>query len=247
MACRGRCLPTSDFDTIEAIDMTVNGVIRRQTMADDIYALMREQVLDGTLAIGTELNQVHLARELNVSRVPVREALRRLQAERLVEGTPFQRYVVTGISPDALIELNDLREHLEVFAVRRQIDRLSEATSSTLFAANKKLAAVKDPETWFQGDIALHTLLTGAGTEASRMVQDIRDRVHRYVRSVVSTPGRRREACAEHKLIIEAMVAGDANEAERVLRIHIRHTSDMLAAHFTPSASSDGDAMSEGT
>jgi hypothetical protein len=42
------------------------------------------------------------------------------------------------------------------------------------------------------------------------------------------------------------MVAGDADEAERVLRIHIRHTSDMLAAHSTPSVSSDGDATSQG-
>jgi DNA-binding GntR family transcriptional regulator len=225
-------------DTIEAVGMAENGVVRRQTMADDIYQLVREQVLDGTLAVGVELNQVHLARELNVSRVPVREALRRLQAERLIEGTPFQRYVVTGISPDALMELIDLREHLEVFAVRRQT-RLSQAGSSALFAANKKLAAVKDPESWFQGDIALHTLLNGAGTEASRIVQDIRDRVHRYVRSVVSSPGRRQEACAEHHLIIEAMVAGDADEAERVLRTHIRHTRDMLARHFTPSAAGD--------
>ncbi|OHV32797.1 MULTISPECIES: GntR family transcriptional regulator [Pseudofrankia] len=232
-------------DTIEAVGMAENGVVRRQTMADDIYQLVREQVLDGTLAVGVELNQVHLARELNVSRVPVREALRRLQAERLIEGTPFQRYVVTGISPDALMELIDLREHLEVFAVRRQTDRLSRAGSSALFAANRKLAAVKDPESWFQGDIALHTLLNGAGTEASRIVQDIRDRVHRYVRSVVSSPGRRQEACAEHHLIIEAMAAGDADEAERVLRTHIRHTRDMLARHFTPPAAGLGGGPSE--
>lgn len=227
--------------------MTERGVIRRQTMADDIYALVREQVLNGTLPIGAELNQVHLARELKVSRVPVREALRRLQAERLVDGTPFQRYVVTGISPASLMELVDLREHVEVFAVRRQVGSLSESTSRALFAANKKLAAVKDPEAWFQGDIALHTSLNGAGTEAGRIVQDIRDRVHRYVRSVVSSPARRREACDEHTLIIEAMVVGDADEAERVLRTHIRHTRDMLAEHFTPPATPEVLPTPDGT
>lgn len=227
--------------------MTGPGAVHRQTMADDIYELLRQQVLDGKLAIGTELNQVHLARELNVSRVPVREALRRLQAERLIDGTPYQRYVVTGITPHALMELIDLREHNEVFAVRRQTGRLSEAAASALFAANKKLAAVRDQEAWLQGDIALHGLLNGSGTEASRIVQDIRGRVHRYVRDVVSTPGRRREACAEHNLIISAMVAGDADEAERLLRIHIRHTRDMLAAHFTPPAAKDEDKTSEGT
>jgi DNA-binding GntR family transcriptional regulator len=220
--------------------MTDSGVIRRQTMADDVYALLREQVLNGTLATGAELNQVHLARELNVSRVPVREALRRLQAERLIEGTPFQRYVVTGISADSLMELLDLREHLEVFAVRRQVGSLSHDVSATLSAANNRLAAVKDPEAWFQGDIALHALLNGSGTEAGRIVQDIRDRVHRYVRSVVSSPARRREACAEHNQIIEAMIAGDADGAERVLRTHIRHTRDMLAEHFTPTANPGG-------
>lgn len=227
--------------------MTGHGVVHRQTMADDIYELLRQQVLDGKLAIGTELNQVHLARELNVSRVPVREALRRLQAERLIEGTPYQRYVVTGITPVALMELIDLREHNEVFAVRRQIGRLSDAAVSAMTAANKELAAVKDQETWLHGDIALHTLLTGNGTEATRIVQDIRDRVHRYVRDVVSTADRRREACAEHDLIISAMVACDADEAERLLRTHIRHTRDMLAAHFMPPAASDEGTTSEGT
>ena len=227
--------------------MTDSGLVRRQTMADDVYALVREQVLNGTLPIGAELNQVHLAREFNVSRVPVREALRRLQAERLIDGAPFQRYVVTGISPHTLMELVDLRELLELFAIRRRVGTLSDESSSALRAANEELAVIEEPEAWFQGDIALHAMLHGSGTEAGRIVQDIRDRVHRYVRSVVSTSRRRREACAEHTLIIDAMVTGRADDAERVLRTHIKRTRDMLAEHFTPPTASDAPPASDRT
>jgi DNA-binding GntR family transcriptional regulator len=204
-------------------------------MADDIYDLLRRRVLDGNLAVGVELNQVHLARELRVSRVPVREALRRLQAERLIDATPYQRYVVTGITPDALLQLIKIREHLEVFAVREEIGALTPEKTEALWTANQELAKCEDPESWFEGDISLHALLNGPGSEASRLVRDIRDRVHRYVRSVVSTPDRRREACAEHSLIIQAMADRDCDAAERALRTHIRHTRDVLAAHFQPS------------
>jgi DNA-binding GntR family transcriptional regulator len=214
-------------------------------MADDVYELLRRRVLDGTLAVGVELNQVHLARELSVSRVPVREALRRLQAERLIDAAPYQRYVVTGITPDALLQLIDIRENIEVLAVRQEIGALTPDKVEALWTANQELAKRGDPELWFEGDISLHALLDGPGSEASRIVRDIRDRVHRYVRSVVSTPERRREACAEHSLIIQAMVDRDRDAAERVLRTHIRHTRDVLAAHFQPSDcpdSPDGDA-----
>lgn len=225
----------------EVVHVAEPGVVHRQTMADDIYELLRRRVLDGSLAAGVELNQVHLARELSVSRVPVREALRRLQAERLIDAAPYQRYVVTGITPDALLQLIDIREHLEVFAVRQEIGALTPQKIDALWTASKKLATVEDPELWFEGDVSLHVLLNGPGSEASRLVGDIRDRVRRYVRSVVSTPGRRSEACAEHRLIIAAMVDRDCDAAERVLRTHIRHTRDVLAAHFQPADRPDGE------
>lgn len=212
------------------------GVVRR-TMADEVYEQIRVRILDGTISVGDELNQAHLARELNVSRVPVREALRRLQAERLIQGSPFQRYVVTGITPDVLTQLIDIREQLEVFAVRQHIEVLTPESTAALWATHRDLVKRRDPESWLLGDIELHAHLGGADTEASRFVREIRERVHRYVRAVVSSPARRREACAEHALIIQAMVDHDADAAVRLLRTHIRHTRDVLAEH---SRSSDG-------
>src|SRR5215469_14260267 len=88
-----------------------------------------------TLADGTELKQLELAERLGVSRVPVREALRRLQAEHLVQGNPFHRFVVTSLTTEQVIELIDLREELEVFALKRAVH--SESLSMRLSEARK--------------------------------------------------------------------------------------------------------------
>ena len=95
----------------------------RETLADNVYAELRAAILNGAIEDGAELNQVWLARDFNVSRVPIREALRRLQAEGLVTATPYQHYIVRGIRPEALSEMIDIRAELEVFAIRQATSR----------------------------------------------------------------------------------------------------------------------------
>src|SRR5580700_8480849 len=96
--------------------------IKRQTLADNVYVQLKNSMMRGRLRDGTELKQGELATKLGVSRVPVREALRRLQAEHLVVAEPFQCFVVTSLSADQVNELLELREELEVFALRKTLD-----------------------------------------------------------------------------------------------------------------------------
>src|SRR5580693_111607 len=96
--------------------------IKRQTLADNVYVQLKNSIMRGRLRDGTELKQGELAAQLGVSRVPVREALRRLQAEHLVVAEPFQCFVVTSLTPDQVRELLELREELEVFALKKTLD-----------------------------------------------------------------------------------------------------------------------------
>src|ERR1700722_15166074 len=85
----------------------------RQTLTDNVYEKIRQAIVNGELEPGSELSQVDFAQRFGVSRVPVREALRQLQAEQLLTASAFKRYVVTGLSPDEIIELTEVRECIE--------------------------------------------------------------------------------------------------------------------------------------
>jgi DNA-binding GntR family transcriptional regulator len=202
--------------------------VRRETLADTVYWKIRQAIMNGEIADGAELNQVTLSRQFNVSRVPVREALRRLQAERLVTVTPYQQYAVSAVRPEAVLELIGIREQLEIFAVRRHIATLTPEAVDEMLARNAALRKEPDHGSWLQGDWELHELIDGRGTEAARLVGDLRDRIHRYLTTVASSPARQKQACAEHERIINAMRDGDADSAETALREHIAHTRNII-------------------
>jgi DNA-binding GntR family transcriptional regulator len=203
----------------------------RETLADNVYGELRSAILSGAIDDGAELNQVWLAREFNVSRVPIREALRRLQAEELVTATPYQHYIVRGVRPEALSEMIDIRAELEVFAIRRHIPRLTPGVIADMKARNSKLRGETDTEQWLMGDQKLHEVMNGEGTQAADLVLDLRERIHRYVRTVASTNERQRQACREHDKIISAMAKGDVEAAEEAVRQHISHTQAVLIAY----------------
>lgn len=202
--------------------------VARETLADNVYGELRAAILSGGIEDGAELNQVWLAREFNVSRVPIREALRRLQAEQLVTVTPYQHYLVSGVKPEALREMIDIRAALEVFAIRQAIPNLAPQVIKDLKSRNTRLRKESDTEQWLMGDLELHEVMNGEGTEASRLVRELRERIHRYLRTVASTRERQRQACKEHDQIISAMAKGDPDAAEDAVRRHISHTQVVL-------------------
>ena len=160
----------------------------RQTLTDNVYEKIRQAIVNGELEPGSELSQVDFAQRFGVSRVPVREALRQLQAEQLLTASAFKRYVVTGLTPDEIIELTEVRECLEVFALGRTMaaiaDGLVDPARFEQLARQLKVDA--DVETWLQGDIDFHRALSVGAPQAARMAEDTRVRVHRYLRVAVT-------------------------------------------------------------
>jgi DNA-binding GntR family transcriptional regulator len=203
--------------------------VKRQTLADSVYDELRDAILRGAIPGQAELNQVTLARQFNVSRVPVREALRRLQSEHLVTAAPYQRYIVSAVKPHTLLELIDIREELEVYAVRKLVADVPPELTAVMRERNAELRRQDDGELWLAGDIELHMLFDSAATEAANLVRELRDRVHRYLRNVASTRSRRLQACTEHDHIIDATEIGDADAAADMMRRHIHHTRLVIA------------------
>lgn len=216
--------------------------LSRDTFADRVYEDLRRAIIRGELADGTELNQVDLASRFGVSRVPVREALRRLQAERFVVAAPYQRYVVGSVGPAEVIELMELREEIEVYALRRTFKRIQDGSLALemLHGVNDSLEPDGDGEAWLAGDRRLHRLLLGENSAAATLVDDLRERVHRYINDFLSASERRQLAVAEHRAVLDALSAGDLPAAEAALRRHIGGTRRLLQHKLAEAAGAAG-------
>lgn len=106
--------------TTDFLKLDVDPALRsRRTTSDYVAEALRAAILAGRFEDGQELNQVELADHFGVSRVPVREALRQLQAEGLIEAQAHRRAVVTGFSPERILEMFELRMLLEGFLLEK--------------------------------------------------------------------------------------------------------------------------------
>lgn len=203
--------------------------LEKQTLADAVYDRLRSQIVTGALEDGAELNSVALADHFGVSRVPVREALQRLMAESLVSGDSYRRVVVATLGQRELAELLAIRQELEVFGIRRQ---LVDRDPVPIARARKLNQAFKGSEG--EGRIAIdreiHAALMGNSPAAAKIVDDIRTRTQRYVGAVRGGPSRRVKAHQEHELMLDAVEAGDVDEAVRLLCEHIGATRRLLTA-----------------
>ncbi|MEV4377426.1 GntR family transcriptional regulator [Streptosporangium sp. NPDC049644] len=206
------------------------GAVSRSTLGDRVYDRVREAIIRGELPAGTEINQVELANTLGVSRVPVREALRRLQAERLLDANPFQRYVVTQLSQEQVLELYDLRQTLEIFATLRARSR-PDFLDVDLPAARAVAGSMDldmSAEEWLQADMEFHHSLHGRGSAVSSIIDEVRFRIYRYVHLATPDLPRRQEVLAEHQAILGALERGDEDEIRTLIEAHVEHTRDRL-------------------
>jgi DNA-binding GntR family transcriptional regulator len=205
-----------------------------------LHAYLRECVLDGTLTPGTKLSQVALADQLGVSRTPLREVLRMLQEEGLVEIEPNQRTRVAGLDPQELDEIYACRILLETLALSMTLDEFTAADqreAKALLTAMRKGARTSDFATWFGAHAGFHRLITsGAGPPLRRQLTAYADRTIRYIRIYqISEPGHWQAAGdVEHPAILAALVAHDDVAALSGLAHHLERTADRVLTDCAP-------------
>lgn len=214
----------------------------RQTASDYVGEALREAIITGQFEDGEELNQVELANHFNVSRVPVREALRRLQAEGLVSAEAHRRAIVTAFNPDRISEIFEIRALLETYMLERAASRIDEDTLANLRRLCDQMDSLKDHARWLERNHTFHAeLLRPAGANtALALVDQLSRQVQRYVRRTGGVH-RPKEAGREHREIVAALEKGDTGKAKRVLERHILHTRDrVIEALPKQPAESDG-------
>src|SRR5450432_205422 len=205
-----------------------------------VHAYLRECILDGTLTPGTKLSQVTLAEQLGISRTPLREVLRMLQEEGLVEIEPNQRTRVAGLDPQELDDTYACRILMETLALSMTMGTFGAAgreEARRLLDAMRRAAAAGDFGAWFAAHADYHRLITaGAGDVLQRQLQAFADRTIRYIRIYqLSDPNSWQAAGdVEHEQILAALIAGDAAAALNGMAHHLARTALRVLTDCAP-------------
>jgi DNA-binding GntR family transcriptional regulator len=204
----------------------------RIRLVDELVDVIRERIYEGGFPPGAPIRQERLAAELNVSRTPLREALRMLEREGLVEVAPGRGLRVVSPDVDALLAAYELREAIDGLAARLAATR--RPPEGGFASALCDQAAALDPwdeAAYSAADVAFHQAVLAA----SRNEYVLAQLPIVAMTSQVFTPfglvdrSRAADAVAEHEAVVAAIEAGDAQGAERLAKAHVRRTIESLA------------------
>jgi DNA-binding GntR family transcriptional regulator len=224
--------------------------LETRTLAEQIATLLREDVLAGRLAAGARLSQEGLAEQFRVSRIPIRDALRQLQAEGLVVGHARFGTTVAELSAADLEELYDMRLALEPAVARLATPRLRDADLATMRGHLDVMGSAGELSAeWFSAHADFHHALNArSGRERMcRLVDTLRVQTERYVRVYRVALERNRELGAEHELIYRSASDGDADAVAAAVHEHLVLVRDRVLAYLRSLRAAEQAAEPSGT
>jgi DNA-binding GntR family transcriptional regulator len=217
--------------------MPVNSPLRARrgsTTPDLIAESLRDEILRGAITPGQPLRQEELADRFGVSRLPVRDALLRLEAQGLVEVFPNRGAFVVSLSAGEVAEIYDLRILLEGDAIERAVPRMSADDWRRIDAAREAATRSADGADWADGDWQFHRALYLPADRPRQlaMIDTLRGTVARYWSAYSALPTRTAEWLADHDAILEACRSRAAAAARRRLGDHLRRASELVLAQL---------------
>ena len=209
---------------------------RQPTVVEYALDALRTGIKEGRYTPGQRLIEVDLTRELNVSRGPVREAMHRLAGEGLVVIEPHRGVVVRLLTRKDVAGLYEVREAIEGLAARLAAKHIDEADNAKrLRAALKQMRDVfdsGDAATYMESNERLHALIFELGDNETliKMVQQLRLPVFRlqFSRMMRSSGEAKNDSVEDHEKVVQAILAGNPQKAERAMRKHVRHAGRMI-------------------
>jgi DNA-binding GntR family transcriptional regulator len=202
------------------------GQRQKSSLSQSVYATLKELISTGALSPGSRVREIELAERLEVSRTPIREALRRLETDGLLAHEPHEGLIVAKLDHQAVIELYSMREVLEGTAARFAARHASEAEIqelAELVASEMEIA--HDAVVLARLNQALHGALYRAGHNRYllRSLHSLRDAMVLLGGTTLALPSRSETAHAEHLAIVSAIRDHDPEAAEEAARAHIRN------------------------
>jgi DNA-binding GntR family transcriptional regulator len=208
--------------TLTAIDAEA---LRTRSRADFVFESLRDAISDGRIAVGERVREEEIARELGVSRTPVREALQRLHQRGLLVFGNGRGLVVAELSQHQVLQLYAMREILEGSAARFAAQHATAADVAILYRLQKELAEAK-PDALLL--VTLNRRFHQAIYEAAhnqylmQTLNMLHDSLALLHNATFRVPSRRSESDEEHRRIVAAIEKHDPDAAEEAAREHIR-------------------------
>lgn len=223
--------------------------IAPRTLRENATEIIRQSIIEGTLAPGAELNQAQLAEELGISRGPVREALGQLEQEGLIRTVPYKGVIITPLDRQYVFELYSVRMALETMALERAIERLSAqnlAAFEEIIDAMWAAARAEEQQRLLELDLHFHeTIMQIAEHDLAlklwrQLAVGVKRCVHNQHRSYTFLD----EVVGSHPTIVTAIAERNTTLAVQILRDHIIESAQNIvrnwnaddAEHIAPSA-----------
>lgn len=210
-----------------------NGPTEGLSSSELVYRRLREDIIAGRLAPGTRLVELNIAADFGVSRTPVREALKRLTAEKLVLSDPSRGVIVHAPDASEIEDVFVVREALDALAARLAAHRITPSELARLRvivdAMRRAIRAGRREQVVLANQRFHDVIYAAAGNEMlARVASDLRDFVRRFTTLPFASPDRVEHVLAEHEAILEALAAHDPEAAEAASRRHLEAAREYL-------------------
>ena len=204
-----------------------------KSLEEQVFNSLEEEILTGKLKKGDTLAEIALSKRLGVSRTPLRAALHRLAEEGLIEIAPNRGATVIGVGKEELVDIYKIRMRLEGLASREAAMRISDTDKKKLrdsVELSEFYIVKQDTEHLKELDSEFHNIIYKAS--GNRLLYKTLSELHRnikvYRKLSLTVPERLEKSVKEHREILNAIDAGDADTADELTRRHIEAALDNL-------------------
>ncbi len=207
-----------------------------ELLSQKVYRALKTEIIKGSLKPGTKLSEGKIAKQMEVSRTPIREALRELAAEGFVKISPNQGVVVSNASVEDVQEVLQIRGVLEGLATRLATKTINEEEIKELEKYQKRMEHYTNKDdvlAFSEMDAEFHELILNICGN-NRLIQirkNLSDQAHRYRIRSLSVPGRLKYSLREHQEVVEVLKRKDAEQADRLSQKHIENVLANILAH----------------
>jgi DNA-binding GntR family transcriptional regulator len=229
----------SPFPTGSDVSLGDVAPIARVNLHDEVLTRLRDMIIEGQLPPGARINEGQVGAALGVSRTPLREAIKSLVAEGLVEIVPAKGAVVRRFDERAIFEILEVLKALEQTAARLLCARASEAEIAALVATHEqmmRLYRAGDRLAYFKLNQKIHSGIAQASGNAvlAQTHEQLQSRIKRIRFIGNEEAGRWAGAVAEHEEMNAALIARDAERLVAILGLHLDHTLDRVRHAIAP-------------
>lgn len=209
------------------------GITNIQPIREIIYEHLRQAIINGEIKPGERLVERDIATKFSASRTPVREALRKLETEGLIEYLARKGVVVRGFNVGEIEEIYSIRKVLEKLAIRSAIKKINDSQIENLKLIVEELERLENGEAARRTYLGLHAfddlILDAAEMPILKsFLHTLQASLQRFRKINLSSHPRRKDAVKEHKEILQAIISRDIDLAEQLVSKHVDNSRSEL-------------------